>query len=675
MPSVAAADDPAAYRFETYGQAGPWLPREWLLTNGTGSFASGTVAGANARRYHGLLVAATRPPVGRVMALSRVAESVSIEDQASPVELSVNYFQHLLIPRGDRYLRQFMSDGTVAAWVYDADGVRVTKELLLAWGRPAVAVRYTVDPGRHAHAELRLQPFVALRDFHAVRRRRRDDPADHFDLVAHGDRGLSVARRELRLHLRADAGAFVHRPDWWYDHTYPLETERGMPDDREDLFTPGHLALSVGGGPASVTLWATLVTGANGEPAPDGEAPDFEAERRRAAERVDPPAAAAPTVAQRRLARAAAQFVAKRRRPDGGEGATVLAGYPYFADWGRDSMVALPGLLLATGRFQQAGQVLSTFAAHVQDGLVPNSFDDYTDAARYDAADASLWFVHAAHAHLRATRDRDLYESLLRPACEAIVEAYRDGATPGVAMDPADGLLAVGAPLGRPTWMDAFDPADHAAGPRQGKAVEVNALWYNALRLLGGAAHDELAARVAEGFVRAFWLNPYRGLADVIGPDGARDERCRPNQIFAVALPHAPLTDEGQRRAVVDVVWRELLTPLGLRSLAAGEPGFRGRVGGARSERRLAYHNGAVWPWLIGPFLDAYLRVHGRGEEPRRQARAWLGPLIEQLERGVGCVGSIAGCFDADPPHRPAGTVAQAWSVAEVLRLAVELEM
>lgn len=637
------------YQVETYGELHPHLNQEWLLTNGTGSFAMSTVVGCNTRRYHGLLVASTNPPVGRVMALSRLAESVAIDDQATPVELSANFFQSLMIPRGDRYLRRFELYHT-AKFHYDADGVRITKEVLLVWGKPIVGVRYTVDTGKHSRVQLRLQPFVALRDFHALPRR----DGREYDLL-HSDRRVSVAQRDLRLVMQTDQGRFESRPDWWYEHTYPIESERGM-EDREDLFTPGTFCLDVVKS-GEVTLWAGL--------GQQLDALNFERERERVLQHNGVPEM--PTQTQDRLARAAAQFVARRNRAGDAPGATIMAGFPWFADWGRDTMIALPGILLTTGRLKEAGQVLSVFASHVSEGMVPNYFDDYSSEPSYNTVDASLWFIHAVHLYMKKSRDNDLYESLLLPACREIIEGYRDGTRFGIRMDPLDGLITAGDRQTQLTWMDA-KVGEIAFTPRHGKAVEINALWYNALRLLG---ENALADAVRESFLRAFWISPYRGLADVVNSE-MRDTSIRPNQIFAASLPHSPL-DVERRRAVVEIVRRELLTPFGLRTLAANDPGYKGHYRGGPFERDSAYHNGTVWPWPIGAFLDAYLNSHDRTPQVVAQARAWLKPLVDSLESG--CLGSISECFEGDSPHRPVAAPAQAWSVAEVLRLAVELEM
>ena len=677
LPDLLDSRDAAAYEVETYGELRPHLRREWLSTNGLGGFAHGTVPCVNTRRYHALLVAATLPPVGRVVAVSRTAESLYLSDGGPPVRVGAAFFRGELDGEGPALLRRFRLTDDTATWEYDAGGTKLFRELFVCWHRNAAAVRYTLVPGplhRGRPVRLEVQPFAPLRDFHALRHTRE---GDHLQSRPRDDgMGTTVCQRDLELHLWArcdgDGCAYAERPDWWYAHTYPMEAARGM-DDREDLFSPGTFSLEATGGPASFELWASLG---------DGSPLDWEQERGRRREGMR--LREMPTIAQQRLVRAAADFVVKRRRPDGMPGTTIIAGYPWLGDWGRDTFVALPGLLLTAGRHGVAGQVLSTFAHFVDGGMIPSRFDEQSNEPTYDAVDAGLWFVHAAGEYLRVTRDADTYESILRPACEAVLDGYAAGTRHGIGVDPADGLVAAGvAGDGGPavTWMDARDVDDEvdpdAPGepltPRRGKAVEINALWHHALRLLG---RDAEADRVRQSFNDAFWVGGGRGLADVVtGGPGAygRDASLRPNQIFAVSLRHGPL-DAGRQREVVDAVRRELLTPLGLRSLARGEPGYEPRYTGPPRDRGRARHNGTVWPWLIGPFLEAHLRITGRSPRGLSRARAWLAPLLEHLERD-GCVGGVCELADAEYPHRPGGCFAQAWATAEVLRLAVELEM
>ncbi len=640
----------ALYTIPTNGTLDPHLAQEWLLTNGLGGFASSSVVGCNTRRYHSLLVAARTPPVDRINTVNRMGEVLRLDGKADrTLEFSSNQFANHFHPHGEQYLRQFELDDT-ARWTYDVEGVRIEKELLVAWGQNLVGLRYRVDPAGREF-ELDLLPFVSLRDFHSERR-----AGVQFD-VKHSTDWLDVTQGSLRLCMRCDGGDFVRQGDWWYGHFYAIESARGL-SCQEDLYTPGRFTLS-GNAPKEITIWISL------DPI---EAPDWNKLFKHRQERIKQACGklATATPAQRKLARAANDFVVYRKDPDGQDGLTVIAGYPWFADWGRDTMISLPGLFLTPGRYDDAKRVLSVFAKYVSQGMIPNRFDDYNNTPHYNTVDASLWFIHACHEYLKHTQDDQTYKSVLQPACAAIVQGYKNGTRFQIKMDEADGLISQGDWNTQLTWMDA--KCDGIAfTPRQGKAVEINALWYHALRLMGEHA---LADHVKAGFVKTFWTGPFRGLADVV--DGTRkDAAIRPNQIFAVSLPNSPLTQE-QQLAVVEIVRRELLTPVGLRTLAPGDPNFHRHFSGPPRQRDEAYHNGTIWPWPIGAFFEAYLKVHDRSEAAVAQVKAWLAPLIDHLNHQA-CIGSISEVFEAEPPHAPGGCPAQAWSVAEVLRLAVEV--
>lgn len=639
------------YVIETAGKLDGWMEREWLLTNGTGAFSGSTVLGCNTRRYHGLLFAAITPPVGRIATVNRIGEIFRIDGSEQMLETSVNQFRGSIHPRGDQYLRRFELDDTVR-WHFDVQGVKVLKELQLVWHRNIAIVRYTIDPGGH-QVNLELLPFVALRDFHALRRGKANFG------VTTTPRGCRVADDKHQVYVQCDAGEFRRADDWWLDHVMPIESERGQ-DDVEDLYVPGRWSINLD---RKTTLQVTIST--------DQVDPlDFDKELSRRKLFLPQMDDASETV--KRLVRAANDFIVARKKPDGTDGFTVIAGYPWFADWGRDTMISLPGLFLHQKRFAEAAAVLGVFAQYISQGMIPNRFNDYTNEPEYNTVDASLWFIHACFEFRKASGDQATFKDKLLPACRLIVQGYRNGTRYGIKMDAADGLITQGDESTQLTWMDAKCNGI-AFTPRQGKPVEINALWYHALCLMSelDPPLKPLAGTVRQSFAATFFLSESRGCADVVNGQ-FRDASIRPNQIFAVSLPNSALS-EAQQRAVVGVVERELLTPVGLKTLAAGDPKYCPTFTGIQMARDAAYHNGTIWPWPIGAFLDAYLKVHKRSPAAVSQAKAWLRPLIEHLNNDA-CIGSISEVFEAGT-LRPAGCCAQAWSVAEALRLAIDLEL
>ena len=633
------------------------LAAEWLVSNKIGAYASSTVIGCNTRRYHGLLVASTHPPVGRLTALSQVAEQVTVGEGS--FDLATIEFPDALAPRGLDRLAEFRND-VAATFVYRIGPLELIKQVVLAESANAVALRYTLNG---ADGSLRLLPLVALRDFHHLRKAANPHQMT-FEAVEDGAVVHDRMRPVPPLYLLAREGRFEPHPQWWYRFHYRTDLARGQ-EASEDLYTPGAFGLALADGrPAQLT--ASL-----GEP----HLLDFDdacRRRRGRAEQIVGALGGEADETTRRLAAAGEAFIVRRKFLGAADSCTILAGYHWFADWGRDTFIALPGLLLATGQFGLARDVFRTFARHVSEGMIPNRFDDYTDAAHYNSIDASLWFVVAAERYVRATGDTDFWRDELMPAAEAVLRAYQDGTRFDIRAD-ADGLLTGGSRQTQLTWMDvAF--GEEAVTPRHGKAVEVNALWHSAHRILARRSRgldepladtcDARASMIAAAFERVFWNEQAGCLFDCVTGD-QRDGAIRPNQIFAVSLPYSPLP-LARQRSVLRVVQEKLLTPMGLRTLAPDDARYRRKYGGSWESRDRAYHQGTVWAWLIGAFVEAYLKVEGAKPFAVAQARQWLAGFDDHLrEAGVGFVSEI---FDGQPPHTPRGCIAQAWSVGELLR-------
>jgi predicted glycogen debranching enzyme len=633
---------------------------EWLEANGTGAFAMGTVAGANTRRYHGLLVASLHPPVQRVMTLSRLEETVL--DASGDTPLATNQYPGCLYPSGFQRLVEFRLD-PCPTWTFQVGEARIERLLFLVRGQQTVVLLY-----RSSRAvKLRLEPLLAFRDYHSL--------GHHDSVDTHvGEETFGEVRR---LTFRPRAGLpplFLHHPGeafhgtpLWHDNVeYLIELERGL-DFREDLFLPGSFTLDVAPdrpGWAVATLDGAARFGGN---VVQRLSAALEAERLQRGDAVGA-----------RLKAAAAQFLVTRA--DGTP--TVLAGYPWFTDWGRDTMVSLPGLLLSTGKLFEARRVLEGFLLHLDGGLVPNRFPDDSGPAEYNTVDATLWMFQAVHAFLSAGGAHSFLADVFYPAARQVVEAHLRGTHHDIHVDPKDGLLVAGGPGSNLTWMDARVDGQPVT-PRHGKPVEVNALWYNALRLMerwagqlgdapAAAQYTALGQQAANAFERLFW-NPKKDcLYDVLLPEGP-DGRVRPNQLLALSLPF-PLLGEARRMAVLTKVESELLTPVGLRTLARGEPGYQPSYRGGPAQRDAAYHQGLVWPWLLGPFVDSYLSLYGSTPE----TRSHCGNLLRGLEARLfdtGCLGSVSECFEAEPPFRPVAAPAQAWSVAELLRARARLQV
>jgi predicted glycogen debranching enzyme len=630
------------------------VDHEWIVTNGIGAYSSGTVAGVITRRYHGLLVAALPNPLGRVVMLNTVVESI---DAGSLVE--------------------FRLDGGIPVWRHDLNRGEtiLEKRVVMPYRQNTVIVQYHVE-GK-APLKLRLSPAVHFRKYEAPVSEPLHDgysftaSGQHFSLA--GDRHRELPPLRFALEGRF---AFVLGEERREQVMYPVEEARGY-QALGALWSPGSFVVDIAPGESAALIASTEELDVMSAMTAT-EAHEVERERKRRL--IDAAPASARTDPGAQLVIAADQFVIKpvgrvrdtiRALAVSEELRTVIAGYHWFTDWGRDTMISLEGLTLTTGRNREAGFILRTFAQYVRDGLIPNLFPDGSDEGLYHTSDATLWFFHALDRYAQVTDYWSLVEQSL-PTMRGIVEAHLKGTRFGIGVDARDGLLRQGAEGYQLTWMDA-KVDDWVVTPRRGKAVEINALWYNALCLLsrwecdlGDAGrsnrYSEEAVRVRESFNKRFWYEQAGHLYDVLdGPDGD-DAACRPNQIFAISLPN-PVLDGSRWASVLSVVQKKLLTPVGLRSLSQDHPDYKPRYFGDLRARDAAYHQGTVWAWLIGPWIDAWLKVH---PEDKAGARRFLDGLIAHLpDFGVG---SIAEIFDAEPPFTPRGCIAQAWSVAEVLR-------
>jgi predicted glycogen debranching enzyme len=634
--------------------------REWLETNGLGGFASSTVAGLNTRRYHGLLVAATRPPVGRTALLSKLEETLVVGGRRH--ELSVNQYPGIVHPQGHLLMSRFRLD-PFPVFTYRAEGFELEKAVVMLHGENTTCVRYSLRRVNTSETDVRLEvrPLIAFRDYHALTHE--NGALDPRVRVEEGLLAVAPYEGLPALHFAHEGGEVEAAGYWYRNFTYSEEQARGL-DSTEDLFSPFALKFDLGGRDEVSVIASTERRDARRV----GELIRAEVERRETVLKSSPSNAEAV----RALTAAADQYVVAR-----GPQKTVIAGYHWFGDWGRDTMIALPGLTLVTGRFDVARSILAEFARHVSEGMLPNRFTEAGEAPEYNTVDATLWYFEAARALVAYTGDAEFVRANLYPVLRDIVEWHRRGTRYGIHVDE-DGLLAAGVEGAQLTWMDA-KVGDRVITPRHGKPVEIQALWYNALRTMEelarefGFVADEgkyagMASRALDSFNVQFWNEEAGCLYDVVSGD-ARDASLRPNQILAVSLHHSMLSAERARR-VVETVERELLTPYGLRSLAPTDPQYSGRYGGGPAERDAVYHQGAVWAWLVGPFVTAFLKVHGRTPETVGRARNMLAPLVAHLKEA--CLGHVSEIFEGDAPHAPRGAVAQAWSVAELLRALVE---
>jgi len=609
--------------------------REWVLPNGIGGYAMGTVSGINTRRYHGHFIASTHPPTGRMLLLGGVDATASFGGTRLP--LSSNQYPGVVYPDGFAYLKSFEATDRTVTWHYAQGTVSIEKQLEVEAGRNAVKIRYT-NKGKKA-VELALRPLVCHRDHHGDFAERSGYPQS----IEFGEDVTIVSEGETSIVFGHSGAKRIPVHGWYYRFEHARESDRGL-HPRDDLYCPCEFKVDLQAG----QTFTLLVSDQEG----DSEVDSAEAFSTNA---VSLKAA---------LESAAGKFVVETNRRS-----SILAGYPWFTDWGRDTMISLPGILLVSGRFQTARELLSAYASQLRRGLIPNRFVERGEEPDYNTVDATLWFGNAIYRTLSAEWDetfaRKMYATL-----QEVVQWHRKGTDFGIHVDPSDGLLCQGEHGVQLTWMDA-KIGDWVVTPRHGKPVEINALWINLLRVIewiGGRIGEDttdvvkLAELGEKNFEAKFW-HPIRGhYLDTCEPN---DASLRPNQVLAMSLPFSPVDPEHARRAL-EVVRQELLTPVGLRTLGPKEPGYKGRFEGPLPELDAAYHQGTVWPWLLGSFVTSLVKFTGDVAEGRRilkEAREMLS------ECGIGGISEV---YDGDAPHRPNGCPWQAWSVAEIRRAWVE---
>jgi predicted glycogen debranching enzyme len=635
--------------------------REWLVTNGIGGFASGTIAGLLTRRYHGLLVAALKPPQQRTLLLAKLNESVRYGEDYFP--LTTDRWQDgILGAQGYRHIERFFLEGTVPVWQFAVGDALIEKRIWMQQGTNTTYIYYQVRRSTQP-IMLTLKAMVNYRDYH------QETQANGWRMsIESVGQGVSVSAfpEAVPFYLLCRSAKVTAMHDWYYGFDLAAERRRGL-NDREDHLHAATFQATLYAGDSLTVIVST-------EPTPnlDGESAlrAQHAHEQRLIDRwkIDREHQAETTPAWvRQLILAADQFIMNRSTPHNPNGKTIVAGYPWFTDWGRDTMISLPGLTLVTGRPEIARSILRTYALSIDQGMLPNRFPDAGEIPEYNTADATLWYFLAIQAYYNATEDHDLLHELF-PVLAEMIDWHCRGTRYGIHLDPADGLLSAGETGTQLTWMDA-KVGDRVFTPRIGKPVEINALWYNALRVMAKVArqigkphreYEAMADRVLARFSR-FWNESTGYCYDVLDGPGGNDAALRPNQIFAVSLPDSPLT-AAQQKSVVDACGRSLLTSYGLRSLSPSHPDYRGQYAGSQFQRDAAYHQGSAWGWLIGAFAIAHLRVYNNPTK----AREFLEPMANHLlDHGVGSLSEI---FEGDAPMTPRGCTAQAWTVAEVLR-------
>jgi predicted glycogen debranching enzyme len=647
--------------------------REWLVSNGIGGYASGTIAGSLTRRYHGLLIAALNPPLGRTLLLAKLDETAVYADRDEPLYTNrwadVTGAGTTIAPHGYRHIEHFALDHGIPTWNFAIDDALLEKRIWMQQGANTTYIQYRLKRATHP-LQLKIKALVNYRDYHSQTTGKGWPMA-----ISPCPNGVAItAHAEAKpLYLLSLGGQIRPEQTWYYNFDLAIERYRGL-SDRENHLHAATIVITLNPGESYTIVASTEPTpNLNGKTAHQAQLSHsqqrLQSWQTHHAEHQHEP----PWIQQ--LILAADQFIVDRASPNEPMGKTIIAGYPWFSDWGRDTMISLPGLTLTTGRPEIARSILRTFAQHVDRGMIPNRFPDAGETPEYNTADATLWYFEAIRQYHQATGDDELLQELF-PVLATIIDWHCQGTRYNIHLDRGDGLLYAGESGVQLTWMDA-KVGDWVVTPRIGKPIEINALWYNALRTIAQFAHHlnqpdrdyvALADRAHKHFSR-FWNAGLGYCYDVLDSPDGNDAALRPNQLFAVSLPNGRAThwpglfEQSQQRQIVDRCAQTLLTSYGLRSLSPNHPQYQGHYGGNQLQRDGAYHQGTTWGWLIGPFVQAHLRAY---QNPA-QARQFLQPMADQLyTHGLGSLSEI---FDGDAPIAPRGCIAQAWTVAEVLRV------
>ncbi len=647
---------------------------EWLETNGLGGFSSSSIIHANTRCYHGLLVAATTPPAERTVLLSKLDETIVLNDKR--IELGANlYGGDVVHPEGNQYLKSFSKE-LFSEWVYEAEGVQLKKNIAMLHGENTVVVLYEVVKANKKFT-LDLLPLMAGRFYHSLEK---EGPQMHWDVDFKDGVFHNRPDGNLNVYINVPGSAYAHSPRWFNNFKYSVEEYRGL-NCTEDLFNHGVFSIELEEGDSlGIIISDENPVGRNAK-----ELMLKEVKRRKALLNGQP-----DDETLHQLILAADQFIVKREiaqaaspevSPFGGDlaGATVIAGYHWFTDWGRDTMISLPGLCLSTGRFEDAKKILYAFAKSVSMGMLPNRFQDNNEPPEYNNVDGTLWYFVAVYKYLQASNDKKFVLNEILPVLQEMIDWHFKGTRYNIHVDD-DGLLYAGEDGQQLTWMDARI-GNWVVTPRMGKPVEIQALWYNALKIFAEllrlnkqkAAAEKIvlnAAKAKESFDKLFWYEEGSYLYDVIDEHANPDAALRPNQLFAISLPFA-LLEGDKAKSVLQVIANKLYTPVGLKTLPAEDKNYIHQYGGDQWHRDSSYHQGTVWSWLLGAYVDAIIKVNGA--KGKLQAQKIINDFKFHLNEG--CIGSISEIFDADAPHHSRGCIAQAWGVAEVLRVMKEYEL